>query len=50
MRTVAYAAFIAYLPIGLYIALHRDEPNAQVVRFGMALLLVSLVAAFAEVT
>ncbi len=50
MRAVAYAAFIAYLPIGLYIALHRDEPNVKVVRFGMALLLVSLIAAFTEVT
>lgn len=49
MRTVAYAAFFAYLPIGVYIALHRDEPNVMVVRFGMALLVVSLLAALAEV-
>lgn len=49
MRLVAYAAFIAYLPIGVYIALHRDEPNVLVVRCGMGLLVVSLLAAFAEV-
>lgn len=50
MRTLAYAAFIAYLPIGVYIALHRDEPDVRIVRCGMALLIVSLLAAFAEVT